>query len=101
MAGPNLPTNVGSGTFTNRYSHVNTVHTYVDKLDTTFLSASNGQVPTYDSTSGTYKPVDPASVAVSEHGLWVDGGSGGTAPTGTTDATSIFQAKIDILNAAG
>lgn len=38
-----------------------------------------------------------------ERGEWVDDpdGPGGAAPTGTTDASSVFQTKIDALNAVG
>jgi hypothetical protein len=52
------------------------------------------------STAATWETV---SVGVVEHGLWVDNpaGVGGAAPTGTTDASSVFQTKIDSLNTAG
>lgn len=59
MAGPNLPTNIASGgTTTGHKNHTDTVHTYVDKLDTTYLTPASGKVLTGNGT--TWAPADPA-----------------------------------------
>lgn len=54
MPSPNLPTNVGSGTSSGHLNHHNVAHTYVNKLDTTFLTATLGQVTIFNGS--TYVP---------------------------------------------
>ncbi len=81
MSGPNLPVNVDatyadSGTDPSiklHQGHHDTLHSYVNKLDTTFLSPSDGQVPVYDSGTGTYKPggVSGGSNATTDRILYV------------------------------
>jgi hypothetical protein len=56
LAGPGLSTTRAAGN-SGHLSDTNTVHSYVNKLDTTYLApGTDGHVLTWDSTSGTWKP---------------------------------------------
>ena len=73
MAGPNLPVNIdttysdaGDASVKLHQQYHDTVHAYVNKLDTTVLSTTNdGYVLTYDNVAGTLQleaPVYPQRV---------------------------------------
>lgn len=55
MAGPGLSDPVVAAP-SGRLARETIVDRYINKLDTTFLTPSNGQTLVYDSTTGTYKP---------------------------------------------
>lgn len=88
MAGPGLPTVAGGNA--GHVSHSNTLKNYVNVLDSTILSATNGQVLTYDSVSNTYKPVTPGSSG--SMFISVDSGPYNAVGNGSTNDYAAFAA---------
>lgn len=89
MAGPNLPTNIAAGgTTTGHKAHTDTVHTYVDKLDTTFLTPTLGKVLTANGT--TWAPADPTSGDIIIREI------GDTSIPGGTPAGTLLFTKLPI-----
>jgi hypothetical protein len=104
MAGPGLRTNI-AGHASGTLADTNTVHTYVNELDTEFLAPStDGHVLTWDSTSGTWKPeAVPAGVhAATETYISEVAGASNNARLGTfiaalTDGTLKSSLVLDGL----
>lgn len=109
MAGPNLPTDVGTGTTAGHFAHSNTANGLINKLDTTIGAATSGQVLSWDAGTGTYKPA-AASVGsgastgsantFTAHQRFTSGVphvdvSSSVDATGATDAGPALQTMID------
>lgn len=83
MAGPGIPTNrTTSSTIAEHVTDHNTLATYVDKFDTTILSAGNGNHLKLDIATGTFKP---------GHGS-IDNKLGAVVGDNSTDNSAVFAA---------
>jgi hypothetical protein len=89
LAGPGLPTNIAAGgTTAGHKTHSDTAHTYINKLDTTFLTPStDGHVLTWDSGSSTAKWEAPTG---GSGGGYVNVMDYGANNTGGGDNTTAF-----------
>lgn len=90
MAGPGLPDPVVAAP-TGRLARETLQDRYINKLDTTFLTPTHGQVPQYDSGEGTYKPVTPA-VGGGALFISVDSAPYNAVGNGTTNDHAAFAA---------
>jgi hypothetical protein len=89
LAGPNLPTSITAGFTTGHAGHHVTAHQYINKLDTTFLTEStDGDVLTYDSTSGTWSGEAPGAGSTDPEVVRDTIGGALSANTTLTEGTS-------------